>query len=116
VARLEQVAALLEIKPTRENVHWGWKASKERAEALEEERDASVLDISLTRDGSRIEHYEMAGYLTGIRNVQTICELEKAQLNDRRSVSARRGHDRNRSPQDLAHHLSRVLVCHLDRL
>jgi ferritin-like metal-binding protein YciE len=40
--------------------------TKESAEALEEDGDDSVLDLVIIRAGSRIEHYEMAGYTTAI--------------------------------------------------
>jgi ferritin-like metal-binding protein YciE len=38
----------------------------EGAEALEEEGDEIILDLGLVGAGSRVEHYEMAGYLTAI--------------------------------------------------
>jgi ferritin-like metal-binding protein YciE len=39
---------------------------KEGAEALEEEGNESVLDLGLIGAGGRVEHYEMAGYMTAI--------------------------------------------------
>ena len=39
---------------------------KEGAEALEEEGDKTILDLGIIGAGSRVEHYEMAGYLTAI--------------------------------------------------
>jgi ferritin-like metal-binding protein YciE len=37
-----------------------------RAEALEEEGEDAILDLGLVGAGSRVEHYEMAGYRTAI--------------------------------------------------
>ena len=37
---------------------------QEGAEALEEEGDETVLNLGLIGAGSRVEHYEMAGYIT----------------------------------------------------
>jgi len=39
---------------------------QEGAEAPEEEGNEVVLDLGLVGAGSRVEHYEMAGYLTAI--------------------------------------------------
>jgi ferritin-like metal-binding protein YciE len=39
---------------------------QEGAEALEEEGDETILDLGIIGAGSRVEHYEMAGYLTAI--------------------------------------------------
>jgi ferritin-like metal-binding protein YciE len=45
----------------------GWRAvSRKGQKALEEEGDDTVLDLGLIGAGSRVEHYEMAGYLTAI--------------------------------------------------
>lgn len=66
VTRLEEIAGLLAIKPTGKKCVGMEGCIKEGAEALEEERDETVLDLSLIGAGSRVEHYEMAGYLTAI--------------------------------------------------
>jgi len=39
---------------------------QEGAEALKEEGDETILDLGIIGAGSRVEHYEMAGYLTAI--------------------------------------------------
>jgi len=39
---------------------------KEGSEAFEEEGENNVLDLGLIGAGSRVEHCEMAGYLTAI--------------------------------------------------
>ena len=66
VSRLEKVASLLEAKPTGKKCVGMEGCIKEGAEALEEEGDAGILDLGLIGAGSRVEHYEMAGYLTAI--------------------------------------------------
>src|ERR1700722_3962228 len=65
VQRLEQIAGILEIKPSGRCV--GMEGCiNEGAEALSEEGDETVLDLGIIGAGSRVEHYEMAGYLTAI--------------------------------------------------
>jgi len=66
VGRLEQVAQLLETKPTGKKCMGMEGVINEGAEVLEEDGDDIVLDIGLIGAGSRVEHYEMAGYLTAI--------------------------------------------------
>jgi ferritin-like metal-binding protein YciE len=66
VSRLEEVARLLEIKPSGKKCMGMEGVIKEGAEVLEEEGDDTVLDLGLIGAGSRVEHYEMAGYLTAI--------------------------------------------------
>jgi ferritin-like metal-binding protein YciE len=39
---------------------------QEGAEALEEEGDETILDLRIIGAGSRVEHYEMAGYITAV--------------------------------------------------
>jgi ferritin-like metal-binding protein YciE len=66
IARLEQVAEILAIKPTGKKCAGMEGVIQEGAEALEEEGEDTVLDLGLIGAGSRVEHYEMAGYLTAI--------------------------------------------------
>jgi ferritin-like metal-binding protein YciE len=66
VKRLEEVSGLLEIKPTGKKCVGMEGCIKEGSEALEEDGDDNVLDLGLIGAGSRVEHYEMAGYLTAI--------------------------------------------------
>ena len=39
---------------------------EEGAEALKEDGNETILDLGLIGAGSRVEHYEIAGYLTAI--------------------------------------------------
>jgi ferritin-like metal-binding protein YciE len=66
VARLEEVAKLLDIKPAGKKCEGMEGVIKEGAEALGEEGNETVLDLGIIGAGSRVEHYEMAGYLTAI--------------------------------------------------
>jgi ferritin-like metal-binding protein YciE len=66
VVRLEKVAEHLGISPTGKKCVGMEGCIKEGAEALEEEGDERVLDLGLIGAGTRVEHYEMAGYTTAI--------------------------------------------------
>lgn len=66
ITRLEQVAKLLETTPTGKKCKGMEGVIEEGAEALEEEGDENVLDLGIIGAGSRVEHYEMAGYTTAI--------------------------------------------------
>jgi ferritin-like metal-binding protein YciE len=66
IKRLEKVAQILETKPTGKKCMGMEGVIKEGAEALEEEGNENVLDLGIIGAGSRVEHYEMAGYTTAI--------------------------------------------------
>jgi ferritin-like metal-binding protein YciE len=66
VTRLEEVAKLLDTVPTGKKCKGMEGVIEEGAEALEEEGDENVLDLGIIGAGSRVEHYEMAGYTTAI--------------------------------------------------
>jgi ferritin-like metal-binding protein YciE len=66
IARLEQVAKLLETTPSGKKCKGMEGVIEEGAEALEEEGDENVLDLGIIGAGSRVEHYEIAGYTTAI--------------------------------------------------
>jgi ferritin-like metal-binding protein YciE len=80
VARLERVAELLETKPTGKKCMGMEGVIKEGAEALEEDGEESVLDLGIIGAGSRVEHYEMAGYLTAISLAKRAGATEAARL------------------------------------
>jgi ferritin-like metal-binding protein YciE len=80
VSRLEEIATLLEIKPTGKKCMGMEGVIKEGAEALEEEGDEIVLDLGLIGAGSRVEHYEMAGYMTAISLAQRIGATQAVSL------------------------------------
>jgi ferritin-like metal-binding protein YciE len=66
IQRLEQVAKLLDTTPTGKKCKGMEGVIEEGAEALEEDGDEHVLDLGIIGAGSRVEHYEMAGYTTAI--------------------------------------------------
>lgn len=66
VARLEKVAAILEIKPTGKKCMGMEGCISEGAEALEDGGETDIHDLGIIGAGTRVEHYEMAGYMTAI--------------------------------------------------
>lgn len=80
VIRLEKVAELLETKPTGKKCMGMEGVLKEGAEALEEEGEDAILDLGIIGAGSRVEHYEMAGYMTAISLAKRIGASEAATL------------------------------------
>jgi ferritin-like metal-binding protein YciE len=80
VKRLEEIVQLLEIQPGGKECVGMEGCIKEGAEALSEDGDENVLDLGLIGTGSRVEHYEMAGYLTAISLAERIGEKQVATL------------------------------------
>jgi ferritin-like metal-binding protein YciE len=80
VKRLEEIAKILEIAPGGKKCVGMEGCIKEGAEALSEDGDESVLDLGLIGAGSRVEHYEMAGYLTAISLSEQIGEDQVVSL------------------------------------
>jgi ferritin-like metal-binding protein YciE len=66
VKRLEEAGQLLGIKVTGKKCVGMEGCIQEGAEALDEEGEDLVLDLGIIGAGSRVEHYEMAGYLFAI--------------------------------------------------
>jgi ferritin-like metal-binding protein YciE len=80
VQRLEKIAGILETKPSGKKCVGMEGCIKEGAEALSEDGDETVLDLGIIGAGSRVEHYEMAGYLTAISLAEQIGEKEVVSL------------------------------------
>jgi len=80
VARLEEVGKLLDMKPAGKKCAGMEGVIKEGAGALEEEGNETVLDLGIIGAGSRVEHYEMAGYLTAISLAERIGTREVVSL------------------------------------
>jgi ferritin-like metal-binding protein YciE len=80
VQRLEQIAGILEIKPSGKKCVGMEGCIKEGAEALSEDGDENILDLGIIGAGSRVEHYEMAGYLTAISLAEQIGEKQVVSL------------------------------------
>jgi ferritin-like metal-binding protein YciE len=80
VKRLERVAVLLGTEPTGKKCKGMEGVIAEGSEALEEDGDENVLDLGIIGAGSRVEHYEMAGYTTAISLAIQLGENEAAGL------------------------------------
>ena len=80
VVRLERVAELLGIKPGGKKCVGMEGCISEGAEVLAEDGEEGILDLALIGAGTRVEHYEMAGYLTAISLAQRIGETEAVGL------------------------------------
>ena len=66
ITRLEEAAKLLDTTPTGKKCRGMEGVIEEGAEALEEKGDENVLDLGIIGAGSRVEHYEIAGYTTAV--------------------------------------------------
>jgi ferritin-like metal-binding protein YciE len=80
VRRLEEVATLLEMKPSGKKCVGMEGCIEEGAEALAEEGDETILDLGIIGAGSRVEHYEMAGYMTAIALARRLKATEVVAL------------------------------------
>ena len=80
VSRLEQVAKQLEISPGGKKCEGMEGVIKEGSEALQQEDDEAVLDLGIIGAASRVEHYEMAGYMTAISLAQRLGEKQVVTL------------------------------------
>jgi ferritin-like metal-binding protein YciE len=80
VLRLEQAGQLLGIKVTGKKCVGMEGCIGEGAEALEEDGEVNVLDIGIIGAGGRVEHYEIAGYLTAISLAKKIGAREVVAL------------------------------------
>jgi ferritin-like metal-binding protein YciE len=80
VSRLEQVAQRLDMKPTGKKCMGMEGVIKEGAEALAENGAPDILDIGIIGAGSRVEHYEMSGYVTAISLAKRIGATEVVGL------------------------------------
>jgi ferritin-like metal-binding protein YciE len=80
VKRLERVAVLLGTEPTGKKCKGMEGVIEEGSEALDEDGDENVLDLGIIGAGSRVEHYEIAGYTTAISLATQLNENEAAGL------------------------------------
>jgi ferritin-like metal-binding protein YciE len=80
VGRLDQIGELLDIKLTGKKCVGMEGCIQEGAEALQEKGEEAVLDLGIIGAGSRVEHYEMAGYLTAIGLAERIGAKEVVKL------------------------------------
>jgi ferritin-like metal-binding protein YciE len=80
VKRLEQVAGLLDVEPTGKKCKGMEGVIEEGSEALDEDGNENVLDLGIIGAGSRVEHYEMAGYTTAISLATQLGENQVVKL------------------------------------
>lgn len=80
VERLDQIAKILGISPTGKKCVGMEGCIKEGSEALEEEGEEKILDLGLIGAGCRVEHYEMAGYMTAISLAQQLGQSDVVAL------------------------------------
>lgn len=82
---MEQITTILGIRATGKKCVGMEGCIQEGAEALEEKGDERLLDLGLIGAGARVEHYEMAAYITAISLAQQlrrgdVVDLLKASL------------------------------------
>lgn len=80
IDRLEQVAKMLGTTTAGKKCKGMEGVIAEGAEALEEDGDEKVLDLGIIGAGSRVEHYEIAGYTTAINLAKQMGNDEVAEL------------------------------------
>jgi ferritin-like metal-binding protein YciE len=80
VKRLERAAELLGIKPTGKKCAGMEGVIEEGAEALGQKGEEAILDLGIIGAGARVEHYEMAGYITAIGLAQRLGAAEVVGL------------------------------------
>jgi ferritin-like metal-binding protein YciE len=80
ITRLEKAAQILETKPTGKKCMGMEGVIEEGAEVLDEDGNPNVLDLGIIGAGSRVEHYEMAGYMTAISLAEQLGETEVVEL------------------------------------
>jgi ferritin-like metal-binding protein YciE len=80
VARLEKVADILGTTPSGKKCKGMEGVIEEGSEALDESGDENVLDLGIIGAGSRVEHYEMAGYMTAISLAKQLGQNDVVKL------------------------------------
>jgi ferritin-like metal-binding protein YciE len=93
IVRLDSMGDLLGIKLLGKKCVGMEGIVKEGSEALTEEGDKTILDLGIISAGSRVEHYECAGYKTAISLAQRlganeVAELLKATLKEEEAADA----------------------------
>lgn len=80
VKRIEQVAEILGVRAPGKKCVGIEGCIKEGGDALQQDGEADVLDLGLISAGSRVEHYEIAGYLTAISLARQVGADEAVKL------------------------------------
>jgi len=94
VVRLEEVAALLEIEPTGKMCSGMAGVIQEGGEVLVEKGDDTILDLGIIGAGCRVEHYEIAAYMTAISlaerlNAREVVALLKQSLDEEQAAETK---------------------------
>lgn len=87
VARLEEVAALIETTPRGKTCKAMQGLVEEGEELIEEEGEAAVKDLALIGAAQKVEHYEIAAYgtaraLAESLGLQAVADLLQATLDE----------------------------------
>lgn len=87
VARLEEVAKLLETTPRGVSCKAMKGLVEEGSETLQEEGDSNILDLAIITAAQKVEHYEIAGYgcaraLAEKLGLDDVVELLQATLDE----------------------------------
>lgn len=80
VARLEQIAQMLDIDPDEVTCKAMKGLIKEAEEVIDEAHDPAVTDAGLIGAAQKVEHYEMAGYGTARAHAKNLGLEEVARL------------------------------------
>jgi ferritin-like metal-binding protein YciE len=80
VQRLEQVAELLGVNVKGKKCVGMEGCIQEGAEILDEKGEENIRDLGLIGAGTRVEHYEMAAYMTAISLAQRLRNNEVVEL------------------------------------
>jgi ferritin-like metal-binding protein YciE len=80
VTRLEEAATILGIKPSGKKCMGMEGVVSEGAEVLEEDGEEQTIDLAIIGAASRVEHYEMSGYLTAISLAEQLGHKDVVKL------------------------------------
>jgi ferritin-like metal-binding protein YciE len=80
LSRLEEAASILGAKPTGKKCLGMEGITQEGGEALQAKGEEAILDLGIIGAGSRVEHYEISGYMTAIGLAQQIGSSEVVSL------------------------------------
>jgi ferritin-like metal-binding protein YciE len=78
--RLSKIAEMMDFKPTGKKCKGMEGVIEEGSEAISEKGDPAILDIGIVGAASRVEHYEIAGYMTAIALCQQLGQSEACSL------------------------------------
>lgn len=80
VARLEKIAEMLEVRPVGKKCKGMEGVIEEGSEVLELEGGDDVVDLALIGAASRVEHYEISGYMSAISLAERMGKTDVVRL------------------------------------